>query len=155
MKRNAFTLVELIFAIVIIGVLAAVAVPKYKQLEENSQIANITKYYSDILTSAKSAYLNETKLNDVNASDTNLTSLYDFKGKGWIVKNVDFATYTTTIGGTTATMKVAYNNAGSLEMNTTISGAAAAKTRIENKLTSKTSMTFSSDKNITTIDLAE
>jgi len=37
--KNAFTLLELIFVIVIIGVLAAVAVPKFKNLTANSKIS--------------------------------------------------------------------------------------------------------------------
>ena len=40
MVRFAFTLIELIFAIVIIGVLAAVAVPKFSGLSGNSKIAS-------------------------------------------------------------------------------------------------------------------
>ena len=39
MLKKAFTLIELIFTIVIIGVLAAVAVPKFSGLTDNSKIA--------------------------------------------------------------------------------------------------------------------
>ena len=39
MQKKAFTLIELIFTIVIIGVLAAVAVPKFSGLSDNAQIA--------------------------------------------------------------------------------------------------------------------
>ena len=37
--KKAFTLIELIFAIVIIGVLASVAIPKFAGLNDNSKIA--------------------------------------------------------------------------------------------------------------------
>ena len=37
--KKAFTLIELIFAIVIIGVLASVALPKFSGLSDNSKIA--------------------------------------------------------------------------------------------------------------------
>ena len=37
--KKAFTLTELIFVIVIIGILAAVAIPKFAQLSSNSKVA--------------------------------------------------------------------------------------------------------------------
>ncbi|MDR0467993.1 MAG: type II secretion system GspH family protein, partial [Campylobacteraceae bacterium] len=45
MRRSAFTMIELIFVIVILGVLAAVAVPRLGASRED---ANIAKYKSDI-----------------------------------------------------------------------------------------------------------
>ncbi|MDD5159269.1 MAG: prepilin-type N-terminal cleavage/methylation domain-containing protein [Sulfuricurvum sp.] len=160
MKRNAFTLVELIFVIVIIGVLAALAVPQFRQLQENAQLTNIVKYYTDILTSSKSAYLNEVELNNVAMADVNLTQLYDFRGNGWVISNAnDTATYTVSIGGANQTFVVGYNNAGSITMTTTISGAVAAtRARLAEKLTVKTGMIFTGanpDVNATVLPLTE
>ena len=39
MQKSAFTLIELIFVIVLIGVLAAVAIPKFSGLSANSKVA--------------------------------------------------------------------------------------------------------------------
>jgi prepilin-type N-terminal cleavage/methylation domain-containing protein len=39
MQKSAFTLIELIFVIVIIGVLSAVAIPKFSGLSANSKVA--------------------------------------------------------------------------------------------------------------------
>jgi len=95
MKRNAFTLVELIFVIVIIGVLAAVAVPKFKDLKQNAEVKGVVKTTIDTASSAASAAVNAIDMNDGNASDTNLSSLVDVKGKGWSYVNTQGAgTYT-------------------------------------------------------------
>lgn len=45
MKRNAFTMVELVFVIVILGVLASVAIPRIAASRTDAEIA---KYKSDI-----------------------------------------------------------------------------------------------------------
>lgn len=87
MKRNAFTLVELIFVIVIIGVLAAVAVPKFKNLKQSAEVAAVIKTTIDGASSAANAAVNELDLEDGNASDTNLSNLVDIKGKGWSYVN--------------------------------------------------------------------
>ncbi|MDP3466277.1 MAG: type II secretion system protein [Sulfuricurvum sp.] len=83
MKRSAFTLVELIFTIVIIGVLAAVAVPNFKNLKQNAEVKAMVKTTIDTASSAASAAVNAIDLEDGNASDTNLSNLVDVKGKGW------------------------------------------------------------------------
>lgn len=97
MKRSAFTLVELIFTIVIIGVLAAVAVPKFKNLKQNAEVKAVVKTTIDTASSAAAAAVNVIDMEDGNASDTNLSKLVDVKGKGWsYVDGIGAGTYTYT-----------------------------------------------------------
>lgn len=81
MKRNAFTLVELIFVIVIIGVLSAVAIPKFKSLKQNAEVKALIKTTTDAAASAVSAAVNQSDLEE-NATVT-LGDLVTVQGKGW------------------------------------------------------------------------
>ncbi len=96
--RQGFTLIELIFVIVIIGLLSAVAVPKFLKLKQNAQSANVIKVTVDSATQATEAavnYLDMESYADVNLtpdSSTN-TGLLSLSGKGW--KCVDDAVSTT------------------------------------------------------------
>lgn len=55
MKRTAFTMIELVFVIVILGILAAVAIPKFAATRDDAQI---TKGRSDV-AAIRSAIVSE------------------------------------------------------------------------------------------------
>jgi len=80
MKR-AFTLIELIFVIVIIGALAAVAIPKFMHLKENAQAANLVKVTLDAVQTAAEGAIN---LQDLEGNTSfQLKDILTLKGKYW------------------------------------------------------------------------
>jgi len=81
--RKGFTLIELIFAIVIIGVLAAVAVPQFTNLKQNAEASGAVKVAVDTFASIPSAYVNRVDLED--GTVTGISDLVNLSGKGWSV----------------------------------------------------------------------
>ena len=70
-SRSGFTLIELIFVIVIIGLLAAVAVPRFLSTEQNAKIKPVLEVADQIKNRATEQYEN---VQDANISDIINTS---------------------------------------------------------------------------------
>ena len=158
MRRSGFTLIELVFVMVVIGILAAVALPKFKGLKDNAVVSNFVATYTNALQNAPAAYLNETELNGLSDRDVNITNLIKIPGftwtqenqKGWRKANDDMVYY---YADSRKYMRFYYRNNGVLEIFTYISGT--NKDAIQQKLTKKLGLTWSNDRNTTSINLVD
>lgn len=79
-SKKAFSLIELIFVIAILSVIAAVAVPKLLNSKSDAIVSTIKKDISTITTSVQSYYV-------VNEGIEKITDAVNINEKNWIVNN--------------------------------------------------------------------
>ena len=75
-NKNGFTLLELLVVVVIIGVLAAIALPQYKKVVERSQMAEAVTVVKSIAQAQQRYYLSNGKYADcygLNSLDVDIT----------------------------------------------------------------------------------
>jgi general secretion pathway protein G len=76
--KSAFSLLELIFAIVILGIVASFAVPKYLDTKDSALVSTIKRDISTATSSIQSYYLLNQKIDKISdaitLNDTNWTT---------------------------------------------------------------------------------
>ncbi len=118
-KRKGFTLIELLIVVVIIGILAAIAIPKFASTKEKAYIAAMKADLRNLATVQEGFFSDNMLYTDVTASNVGGAPVADAAtdfipsvgvtitataagGTGW--------TASTTHSGTTATCEIYYGS---------------------------------------------
>jgi type IV pilus assembly protein PilA len=88
-NKSGFTLIELLIVVVIIGILASIAIPKFSSMRTKSYVATVTSDLKN-LASQQELYLTNqftyaatTTAMDVTLSDAVTVSINEATGTGW------------------------------------------------------------------------
>lgn len=87
--RNGFTLIELLIVIVVIGILAAIAIPKYSEMKEKSYIASVTADLKNMASQQEIYLANEYSYAstvadlDMTLTDAVTVNINEATGTGW------------------------------------------------------------------------
>jgi len=79
--RRGFTLIELIFVIVIIGLLSAIAIPKFLNLKQNAEASAVIN--TTVNAAQQAAEVSVNYLDLENNSSFTLGDIVKIKGKNW------------------------------------------------------------------------
>ncbi len=100
--KKAFSLLELIFVLVVLGIIASFAVPKYINTKEYALASTIKRDIITLTTSIQSYYLINRKIDNISDAVTLNTSNWEIVDKKILFKNsgkicIDFSVNETKI----------------------------------------------------------
>lgn len=92
--KHAYTLISLVFIILIIGLLTSVAAPHLNKLKQNAQAYSVVKVAISTFCSVPSTYANLVDLeSDYNDGNITLKNLIGLTGKGWSYQDENISVY--------------------------------------------------------------
>src|SRR5437870_6110500 len=77
MNRKGFTLIELLIVVVIIGILAAIAIPKFANTKAKAYIASMKSDLRNLVTAEEAYFADSVKYSTTTAHTTALNSRAD------------------------------------------------------------------------------
>src|SRR5947209_15888855 len=90
MSRNGFTLIELLIVVVIIGLLATIAIPKFSNTKEKAYVASMKSDLRNLATAEEAFFYDSTKyttnfalMNNFNPSAGVVLVINQSTGSGW------------------------------------------------------------------------
>ena len=101
MKRSGFTMIELVFVIVILGILASVAIPKLAATRDDANIAKASTEISAMISDMGSYYTAHGKFNDDVSTMTNVALYKDLTADETAASTVNFTSTTIHYGDKT------------------------------------------------------
>jgi type II secretion system protein G len=72
-NRKGFTLIELLIVVVIIGILAAIAIPKFSQTKDRAKLAAARSEVRNLMTAAE-GYFSDAQIYPAALTDVDITS---------------------------------------------------------------------------------
>jgi prepilin-type N-terminal cleavage/methylation domain-containing protein len=97
-NTRGFTLIELIMVVVIIGILASIAIPKFGNTKEKAYVAGMKADLRNLVTAQEAyftdyvTYASTTANLNYNVTTGNTVSLVSSSGQGWSATSVNSGT---------------------------------------------------------------
>lgn len=86
-RKKAFTLLELIFSIVIIAIISSIAIPKFMDIRNDAMATTIKSDINTIITSIQTSYLINGKIDKISDVITLNNSIWELEDKSVIFKD--------------------------------------------------------------------